>query len=219
MRNKVFWVATLCVLALASTNAGAVQGKKSDKLPKRIAVRTLASSQMPVTVNKASAELVGKQTVLTYSISNKTSGHMETIEVAVFIVDQSGHIVGGEGWEQSVDLQENLTERFPRILASKLTPGDQLVLAVSKAVGQAGEFKLEAPNLVDAVKSQILGAKTTAHPLQYLKVSFQATETYCQGAQHQADSACKCGIQSFSGNETQKTSSYTCFPRTNCVQQ
>ena len=218
MRNKVLLVAAMCALILTATDARAIQGKKGGKLSKRIGVRTLAPSQMPVTIDEASAKLVGNQTVLTYSTSNRTSGHIETIEVAIFIVDPSGHIVGGEGWQQSLDLAENSTEKFPRVLQSKIMPGDQLVLAVSRAIGQTGEFKLEAPELVDAVKSHILGTKSPSHPLQYVKVSYQAgTETYCQNAQHQADNACKCGVQSFSCNETQKSFSYTCFPRTNCV--
>jgi hypothetical protein len=211
-------VAAMSLLAFSSMNVGAAQKAKANKAQRQIAVRTLASSKIPVTIDDTTATPVGKQTVLTYSISNRTFGRLESIDVSVFIVDASGHIKGGEGWEQSLDLRANATEEFPRILESKVASGDRLVLAVSRATGQEGEFELEAPELIDSVKSPVLGAKRTSPAVRYSKVSFQGTETFCQKAQKQADQACSCGVQSFNCNETQKSFSYTCFPRTNCIQ-
>jgi hypothetical protein len=219
MKHKsIVLIAAMCALAFVCTNVGASQRRKGDKSHKRVAVRTLASPQVPVTIGNATAKLVGKQVVMTYLISNNTFGRLETVDIAVFVVNPSGHIKGGEGWQQSLSLSANSSEEFPVILESQVAPGDRLVLAVSKASGQEGEFEFKAPELVDAVKSPVLGAKRSSLAVQYVKASFQGTETYCQKAQKQADSACTCGIQSFSCDETAKRFSYTCFPRTNCIQ-
>ena len=145
-------VAGLCILALSRVGTEAAQ---VDKNARRIPARALALPKMPVTLDQVTATGVGKEIVLTYSVINKTGGQLTSIEVEVFIVDQSGNIKGGAGWGRNVDLAANSTEDFSVVLQNKIDSEDRLVVAAAKATGQAGTFEVEAAELVDAVKAQI----------------------------------------------------------------
>jgi cellobiose-specific phosphotransferase system component IIB len=204
------WLATSLPMNLEAAQT------KAKKKHKSVGVRTLSSQNVPATIDGAEAKLVGRQTVLTYSITNKTMGRQVTIEVSVFILDQSGHIKGGEGWEQDLNLSPNSTADFPRILESNVESEDRLVLAVSRVIGQEGEFEFRVPDLVNAVKSYALASKRLPQSGRFTNVALQQQQTFCDLAIARAEAVCRCWVQSFNCNEQTRTYSFTCFPRTNC---
>lgn len=147
----VFIIASLCVLTLGSVTGVTAQ---VDKNAKRISTRALSLPKMPAALDHVTATAVGKEVVLTYSVNNKSGGQLSSVEVAYFIVDATGHIKGGGGWEKEVNVAAGTAEDFPAILENKFEPGDRLVVALAKATGQAGTFEVGNTELVDAVKAR-----------------------------------------------------------------
>lgn len=155
--NLIFAVAAvLCALTLGLGGAATAQ---VDKDARRVPSRLLNLPKMPVTLDRVSATGVGRETVLTYSITNRARGRISDVEVAFFVVDSTGHIKGGGGWEREVDVAPNATEEFPVILQSRVDAGDRLFVAVVRAAGRAGTFEAGNEELLKAVEAQAGGRK------------------------------------------------------------
>lgn len=215
--KRIVFTASLAValsaLVVAHVVANSNQDGKINKIQRRIAVKTLASTRIPVSLTSATARRADNGTVLSYSVTNRANQRLTSLQVVAFIIGSNGAIKGGAGWTLDVDLAENSTEIFSSTLDNKVALGERLAVAVSKATGEFTIFEAYDSELLNAVKSYTGVAASMSHAFK--KVNYSSAllpPTFCQSGLTEAKNTCSCGVASYSCNESEQTYSFTCNP-------
>ncbi len=115
------------------------------------------ASGLPVSIKFATVTKFEDNSVLTYSIANNDSQKLDTVGIWLFVFDANGKPKGGEGWSQRVDLANNASIDFSKVMKTKVTLGDRVVFSIFKAKGQAGQWEADSTKVIEAIKAFITG--------------------------------------------------------------
>jgi len=159
MKLRRCYLYSVIALLASQMVVSATQTAENRELRNRIQVIALTEPSIPIEISYAIARKVKGEPFLTYSIKNRSGAKLSDIEVVAFVVDISGRIKGGEGWNWNVDLMTDSSDDFPVILGRPVGSDDRIVLTVSRVSGEAGKFEVEPSNIINSLKSRLSGQK------------------------------------------------------------
>jgi hypothetical protein len=212
---KRFTVVSLCILALA------VFAQIFASPPKRQEARVahaLHSPKIPLEFNDVSAHDLSGQGILNYSFKRGSGyGHYKTT-IVLAILDAQGHVKGGQGWDEAIDLSSNPEDVKQVAISLLVETTDRIVVSIWRLEGEGIKIEIPSRELGKALRT---GRFSQARILpggdaQYVKASFTETDT-CATNLALAKLACGCGgIKTFSCNPQTGAWSFECFPRNGC---
>ena len=155
MKNSIVKIAA--ILAVFVGLAGFVNAQVKDVKPERIPVKSLLASKIPASLDFVAVTKLENDSVLTFSITNKDTQNLASLDILVIVFRADGSAKGGEGWVQSLGLAKDENADFSRKMKTEVSAGDRVVFTVRKAEGQTGQWKADSTKIIEAAKSFIAG--------------------------------------------------------------
>jgi hypothetical protein len=188
--------------------------------PQNIQADSLTPPNIPVTIgNIVVAEADGRDlSNVNYSITNQTSNVVKRIHLTVFVFNEEGRFVGGEGWRENVNLEAFSTKGLNAVLRNKVMLGGRIVLIVEQAEQKQGTWLINPSELISIVKTFINngfnGLPSAVFRNGQMQTHFVESiggTDYCTVRLAEARESCGSGgISSFSCNPSSGAFSFTC---------
>ncbi len=155
MKNSIVKIAA--VLAVFVGLAGFVNAQVKDVKPEHTPVKSLLASKIPANLDFVAVTKLENDSVLTFSITNKDTQNLASVDIFVIVFRANGNAKGGESWVQSLGLAKDENANFSRKMKTVVSAGDRVVFTFLKAEGQTGQWKADSTNIIVAAKSFIAG--------------------------------------------------------------
>ena len=166
---KISILKVIATLAVFVGFAGFVNAQVKDETPKRISVKSLVASGIPVNTEFVTVTKLEDNSVLTYSITNKDSQKLDAVDILLVVYGANGKAKGGESWRQRVDLTKDASADLSRLMKTKVTPGDRVVFSIYEAEGQTGQWGVETTKIVEVAKAFIAGNRYSLPEARFTK--------------------------------------------------
>lgn len=203
----------LCAFYLTTGYSQSKPGSKQlpEKVEETTKVKALHSPGLPVRVK---GKIDGQEDLtLKYDISNLTADAVQDFEVALYILDKQGRVKAGEVWRLYDEVSAKATASFSMQMTNRPKPDDTAVVVVQEVSQGRRTWRVDAiPFLRNAWISVMSDSLATGRPVVYRP--FDCAGNFCEDMAAAADAACtaggSCGIRSFSCNQNNCTTSWTC---------
>lgn len=155
MTNSLVKITATLTIFLGLASFGNAQA--NDVKPEHIPVKSLVATKIPASLDFVAVTKLENDSVLTFSITNKDTQNLASLDILVIVFRADGSAKGGEGWVQSLGLAKDENSNFARRMKTDVLAGDRVVFVVSKAEGQTGQWKADSTKIIEAAKSFIAG--------------------------------------------------------------
>jgi len=208
------------------------------KATQSYAVHTLHSPGLPVRLKGeiVPAEEEPGNLKLKYTITNLTAHIAEDFEVGIYLLTKKGRIRAGQVWRLPVEVSGQSNGSFAMLLTNKPGPDDYVVVAMQEVSQDQRTWHVNAIPFLQsakiAVTSDALAIASITGPKGSVTVFASAAarlvayrdgcgSNFCEAQSSAANAACSvgcsCGVNSFNCNQTNCTSSFTCFQCNSCL--
>lgn len=228
--NRTLMIAFLSVVMflpyIASGNTSQVGNLKSPTAPlpaplEAVTLAPLMNSGMPIKVETATVERVGRNSILNISVTNLSSQTVTNIHFFLLYSSAKHKSSRAEGWSQTVTIAPFGALDLSIPLKKKVWRGSQGVIGVRAASSQEARWDVKVSDLLTAMAVKI-GKKADSHPdvtfSPYLAgqdgddgPAMACSPSFCTDNALAAGAVCGTGnVQDFTCTQSTCTVSWTC---------